>query len=381
MTTRLTSGLVTFALFTITAGSAVAAQGARSWPVLNAGHAVSGTLVESDPSMTSRGRFQVYRIEAQAGERYVITMRSEAFDAYLTIARDLGGITDAIITDDDGGGGTDARVLFRPVTTGSYLVIAQAYGEDGVGAFTLQVEQLGPPMPATPRDIRVGETVSAELTDNDAMLDDEAHFHLYHLRGQPGQRVAITMRSEALDSYLYVGRIANGAFDEVARDDDSGGGLDARINLTLQDSDVYAIRATTLGLSTGPYTLSVAELPPPSPPPPPRPIRVGDEVQGALTEAHPQTDDMKYYEDFVLRGEAGQRARVSLRSGEFDAVVRLGRIVDGRFDELAMDDDGGEGTDSLLEFQLPEAGDYVIRATTFGANTTGAYTLSLEMLR
>ena len=36
------------------------------------------------------------------------------------------------------------------------------------------------------------------------------------------------------------------------------------------------------------------------------------------------------------------------------------------------------GTDSFLELTLPEAGEYVIRATTFGSGSTGRYTLRVE---
>ena len=39
------------------------------------------------------------------------------------------------------------------------------------------------------------------------------------------------------------------------------------------------------------------------------------------------------------------------------------------------DDDNGVGLNSLLVFEAGEAGDYIIRVTSFGQGSTGAYRL------
>jgi hypothetical protein len=53
--------------------------------------------------------------------------------------------------------------------------------------------------------------------------------------------------------------------------------------------------------------------------------------------------------------------------------------LDGRENEppatLGEDDDNGPGLNSLLVFEAGEAGDYIIRVTSFGTNSTGAYRL------
>jgi hypothetical protein len=42
---------------------------------------------------------------------------------------------------------------------------------------------------------------------------------------------------------------------------------------------------------------------------------------------------------------------------------------------LDGDDDTGVGFNSLLAFRAEEAGDYIVRVTSFGQNSTGAYRL------
>src|SRR5690349_22411888 len=83
--------------------------------LIRVGQTVTGTLTERDPRMTEKGRFRVYRFEGRKGQRLIATLRSNDFDAFLTVARSVSGITDAMATDDDRGGGeknTDARVRF-----------------------------------------------------------------------------------------------------------------------------------------------------------------------------------------------------------------------------------------------------------------------------
>ncbi len=82
----------------------------------------------------------------------------------------------------------------------------------------------------------------------------------------------------------------------------------------------------------------------------------------------------------MVRARSGDRLVVTLRSEEFDTYLQLGRLQGDAFQELASDDDGmdGVGTDSRLEFDVDEGGEYVIRATSFSPNATGAYHLEVE---
>ena len=91
------------------------AQGMRP---IRLGQDVAGTLAATDPSLSGRGPFHAYRFTARADKRYVITMTAPDFDALVTVMREVGGLTDQIASDDDGAGGTDARMSFGPHSAG-----------------------------------------------------------------------------------------------------------------------------------------------------------------------------------------------------------------------------------------------------------------------
>ena len=66
-----------------------------------------------------------------------------------------------------------------------------------------------------------------------------------------------------------------------------------------------------------------------------------------------------------------------MRSGDFDTYVQIGKAGPD-FTPLAFDDDGlMEGTDSRLNFTLPEDGEYVLRALPLGSDAKGLYALEL----
>jgi Bacterial pre-peptidase C-terminal domain len=153
--THARSGALALALL----ACAVAPAGAQrnNFPELRVGQTVNGTLSSTDPRLSDRGPFKVYRFEARQGQRLVITMRSGEFDSFLTLARTVAGITDQIETNDDFGGNTDARIRFAAPEAGQYLVMAQALAADGAGPFTLSLEEAAAPTTAEAQEIRLGQ--------------------------------------------------------------------------------------------------------------------------------------------------------------------------------------------------------------------------------
>ena len=72
-----------------------------------------------------------------AGQTVTITMSSSAVDAYLNIYDTFG---DIIATDDDGAGGTDARIVFTAPEDDAYLIDASAFDPGDTGAYTLSIQ-------------------------------------------------------------------------------------------------------------------------------------------------------------------------------------------------------------------------------------------------
>ena len=364
------------------AGAAAPAVAQANHPAIRPGQTVNGTLSESDPTPTERGRFKVYRFEAAAGRPYVIVMRSKDFDAYLRVARNVGGITDVLKEDDDHGGDTDARIRFTPKDAGTYLLVAQSLDPEKTGAFTLSLADAPRTSTGAPRPIRVGETVTGSLAETDAILeDDDTFYDSYILTGRPGQRLSIEMKSDSFDTFLNLGRMTGGEFVSKSTDDDGAGeGTNSRMRVTLDEEGEYVLRANSVGSDTGPYTLTVTERPA-SRPATPQALRPETDVEGSLEDGDAEADDGALYDYWSFRGRKDEPMTITLSSDAFDTVVAVGRLVNGRFEEISSNDDGPDGTNSHLEVTLPEDGDYVVRASSLGAGGVGAYKLRMSSTR
>ncbi|MBV9110984.1 MAG: hypothetical protein JO306_16365, partial [Gemmatimonadetes bacterium] len=330
---------------------------------IRVGQTVNGTLTETAPKMTDHGRFQVYTFTARKGQRVLATMRSHDFDAYLTLARIVSGITDAMATDDDRGGGTDARIRFEIPEDGTYLLVAQSLSEDGKGAYTLSLESAPQPTTAAAQPIRIGQTVAGQLAETDAVLDDDSYYDSWTVHLNRGQRIVVEMNSDAFDAFVHFGRMENGQFNSLGTDDDSGGGTNARLRATAPDDGDYVIRANSVKAGeVGAYTLRLTERTPGPVTATPHPIEPNTEVTGKLDDDDPTAEDGSFYDMWTYEGHAGERLKITMRSETFDTFVAIGRMENGTFTEIASNDDGPDGTNSLLEVTLPANGTYTIRA-------------------
>jgi hypothetical protein len=369
--------LVALALAAVLTGTVDSAS-AQEPTEIGIGSTVSGTLTSSDPALLDRGPARVYSFQAEQGQLLVAVLRSGAFDAYLTLMRTVSGVTDVVDHDDDSGGGSDARLRFRVPATGVYYLVAQGYSEEDKGGYSLTLDVAAPARPAMPQPIRVSDTRNGTLTADEAILFDgnaDVPYHLYTLEAQAGQQLVIGLDSDDFDAFLAFGPMVGDMVEVTATDDDGGGGSDARLRVSIPRDGTYGIHARPLRSGeTGTYTISIREAETVAP----RPVAAGQVVQGMLGEGDPD-EDQKFFEDWVYQGAADETLRIWLSSEDFDAYLSVGRAADGVYQELDWNDDGEEmSTDSSLEISLPEAGEYIIRATTFGSGSTGRYTLRVE---
>ena len=106
--------------------------------------------------------------------------------------------------------------------------------------------------------LELGDVVSGSLGPGDAVLGDSARYDAFLIRGSPGERITITLRSEDFDAYLFGGALRGSVFLPAAEDDDGGGDTNARLTITVPVDSTYAIRATSYeGGESGAYTLTV----------------------------------------------------------------------------------------------------------------------------
>jgi len=110
------------------------------------------------------------------------------------------------------------------------------------------------------------------------------------------------------------------------------------------------------------------------------PISIGQTVNGQLNTSDCQRSDGRFADRYSFSGTAGQQIAISLDSTAFDTYLFL---LNSSGSVIAQDDDGGGGLNSRIPtgsgfFTLPVTGNYVILASSFRANSTGSYRLSLN---
>lgn len=246
----------------------------------------------------------------------------------------------------------------------------------GLGTLALAEDTPLPPQP-----LAIGQSVAGELTTNDAQRRSGKYEDVYLIAGHRGDRIQLDLGSTAFDSYLVV--TGPDGFN-LANDDRAGGGetLDSRIVTQLPADGTYRVSVTTFRPGeTGRYRLS-ASAPAANvaitAPVAAQPIAIGATINGTLARGDGRESDGAFADRYRFHAERGQRVTISLTSPKMDMVLHLAR-PDGTED--VSDDthlpNGETSTDSRLDTVLAEEGDYVVTATSYHANETGDYRLTL----
>lgn len=373
-----------------------AVQMAQSLPVISIGGTQRGTLGPNSALLTDGSSFDAYAFEGRAGETIEISMESTDFDAFLALG--IFGSDSVIARDDDSGENSDAFIVARLPRTGRYVVLANSFGRDAAGTYTLGIRAGRPALPiatvlgrgaVAERRLTLGQRAEGRLDANSEAMDDASPFQVWYFEGRQGQRVTINLRAPDFDPFLHLGLV--GGKTTIATDDDGGGGTNARITATLPSTGTYAIVANALRANgRGAYTIEVRDgssvdwtavsdrdalaLADSFPT-----LRVGESVRGALSARSPVRTDNTPFQGYVLQGRAGETVQVDMEAAGFDAYLSLGEAAaDSMMDS---DDDGGGGTNSRLTVTLPRSGRYVVLANAIGRDARGDFTLRASVGR
>jgi hypothetical protein len=103
---------------------------------------ITDVLSEKDIPTGQGGFARDYRVNLTDVDQVAIDLISDGFDAMVSL---IGPDGTTIAENDDGPDGTTNSLLFARIqTTGDYIVRVRAFGEGGVGNFTLKVTRLRP---------------------------------------------------------------------------------------------------------------------------------------------------------------------------------------------------------------------------------------------
>jgi tetratricopeptide (TPR) repeat protein len=96
------------------------------------------------------------------------------------------------------------------------------------------------------------------------------------------------------------------------------------------------------------------------------------EISGQLDDTSATLNDGSYYAPHDLTLEAGERLAIDLISEEFDPFLLL---LDPSGNELAQDDDSGDGDDARIVLTVPQTGRYQVWVNSYAAGEVGGYIL------
>ena len=342
---------------------------------LQFGTPAEGELTADDPLTPDGLRHDDWRFSTRDGQRVELTLQSGAFDAWLEVwPADADPEAGPVHQDDDGLSGTDSRLRYT-ASGGDWIARVRAFDGEATGAYVLTLTQR-PPAPRAPRPTatRIGATVNGALSDRDPETAEGQIYDAYRLRLRAGERLLLTLTSDAFDPVVRIGTQTRDAFVELAMNDDDGAGLNSRLVFEAPSTGDYVIRVSPLVEGQGDYVLTLAEAPPPAAA---EPLAFGASAAGTLDVTDGLDAEGRQADAWVFQGTAGTRVQIDMTSDDFDTYVVLLAESDPAT-PLAEDDDGGpEGTNSRLFHTLPADGAYRIQARSFAPGGTGAYVLTV----
>ncbi len=336
---------------------------------------VAGEITDSDTGGTGQ-HYDNHPIRLEAGTRYRISVDSMAFDP---VARLYRPGSDQPVAENDDGEGLNPRLNYTPTESGDYVLRVLGFAADGRGAYTASLATLPPLPPGVP--VPWSTRGRIETSDSSAGADS-AHYDEFSLRLEGGRRYVLKVESSDFDPIARLYRA--GEDDVVAENDDGGDGLNSRISFVPEATGDFVLRVAPLANDGhGAYRAS-AELAPPLPAPLTMFRRMSATIwrvyEGALTNADGEGPSGARVDDYLVHFDANQERLIALDSpeGGFDTVVQVLRADQREGEPLASNDDSGGTLNSLLQFKAEEAGDYIVRVTSFAANGRGRYRLRVS---
>lgn len=228
-----------------------------------------------------------------------------------------------------------------------------------------------------PEEIALNDMISGRLGDTSDVLPDGSFFNSYVFEGRQGQRIAVEMSSEDVDSYLIV--LSEDSDSLYLEDDDSAGEFNARVETILPEDGSYIIIANSFARGEeGSYDLRLSELDGTGASSPSSSPSDGFILQqnGRLAPGDGIAPDGTLYDQYTFDGEVGQQVTVTLESNEFDTYLA---VVDDGGNLLAENDDSAPGTtNSEVTVTLPSAGTYLVIVNGYSTADQGAYTLTVR---
>lgn len=351
----------------------------QSGSALRYGDSVINNITNMSPQV-------YYSFQAQQGDIIDVRMQRNSgnLDPYLQVVNSSARVI-AESDDIDGSGSLDAGINGLVIEeTGTYIIVATRYGEaagTSTGRYILTVGEadnsgLGNAA-ATALTIPLNGSADSEITSQNWQK-----FFSFDAQQDDLVSVQVNRSSGTLDAFVI---IADSNLQELATDDDSGGGQNAKIDqFRIPATGRYYVIVTRVdrqaGTTEGGYKLGLQNLGNAfdGVPEGTQRISYGTTVTGRIDEI---TTEMT----FAFFGTKGDAITLSLNRGDGDLDPTIA-LLNSDQTVLTQDDDSGGGQNSrITRFVLPESGTYYVRASRFSGtdgnpNTQGSFILILARI-
>jgi len=230
---------------------------------------VAGELTTSDARGEEQHRYDDIRVHLEAGQRYRLSVNSEAFDPVAHLYRPGTVFTDETqVAMNDDSDGLNSRISYTPTESGDYTLRVIGFAADARGAYTADVAvlpPLAPPVSTPGREVAVNGTWL--LWEGDLSATDEQsgsqYFDDYLIHVDAHQTRYISLEGIGFDALVQIIRPAdrgNESPDVVDSDDDSGVGFNSLMAFSPDEGGDYIVRVTGLGEhATGHYRLWITQ--------------------------------------------------------------------------------------------------------------------------
>ena len=275
------------------------------------------------------------------------------------------------VCDDDSGGNLNPRLVFQDATSGVYDVWVGELGDGDFPYADFVVEldaQGGTPAPQ-PSRILTGsgqQTATGRLQSGDDTLVSDEYADRYEITANAGDFIFADVTSNDFDTYLI---LIDPHDEQIENDDYEGSTSRSRVETTAGRDGIFEVLVTSYAPGeSGRYSLQYGTQARSNA------VPTSNTMTGTLASGDDQLDDGEWYDSYDFTGSRGDMVTVSMSSNDFDAFVGL----IGPSGVVGVNDDGPDGTNSLLEVELPEDGEYSVVATSYAVGEVGAYSVSIN---
>jgi hypothetical protein len=225
---------------------------------------VAGELGPNDAQRRSGKYEDVYLVEGHRGQRLQIDLSSDAFDSYLVVTGPEG--FNLANDDAEGSDALHSRLVVQFPADGAYRISATTFRAGETGAYRLQTStpaanvRITAPVIAEP--IAIGRTINGRLAEGDGREGSGGFADRFRFHAQRGQRVAISLTANKLDTVLQLSR-PDGTQD-VSDDTNVNGetSTNSRIDTVLAEDGDYVVTVTSYRAGeSGDYQLTLAPSP------------------------------------------------------------------------------------------------------------------------